>query len=497
MSVYMSKGTMSQFGSDADWSEMYVDGEWIDAGQRGTIGVKNPATGDNLFDVPAGTAGDVDDAFQAAAQAQNEWAAQPPQVRAEVVHKFLQLLDEHGDAIAELMVAESGSTHLKAGLELEQLAPGIVAEAASFPNRCKGETSQSVIPGKENKVSRDPAGIVGVITPWNFPFHLAMRIVAPAIALGNGVVLKPDEHTPAIGGLVIARLFEEAGLPAGVLNVVTGRGETVGERIASHPDLDVLSFTGSTEVGRHVGGLAAQSLAMPTLELGGNAPFIVLEDADLDAAVDAAVSGTFIHQGQVCISINRHIVHESLYDEYVSRLAERAQQLPTGDPSDPEVVIGPVINESQREQMMTFMEQTTDAGAKIETGGEYDGLVVEPTVLSNVSNDMDLSCNEHFGPIAPVIEVADDEEALSVANNTDMGLSSAVFGEKGHATTIAEQVEAGMVHVNDMPLNDDPQVPFGGVKASGLGRYNSDAIIDELTETKWISIQHEAREYPL
>lgn len=492
----MSQTDTQEFGPDADWTEMYVGGEWVAPDGRGTIPVENPATRETLFEVPAGTAGDVDDAFQAARAAQPEWAAQPPQARAEVIQGFLHLLGEHGEGLAALMVAETGSSQLKAVVELEQLAPGMVAEAASFPTRMQGTTADSVVPDKENRVVRQPAGVVGVITPWNFPFHLSLRVVAPAIALGNAVVLKPDEHTPASGGLAIARLFEAAGLPEGVLNVVTGRGEPAGERIAAHPDLDVLSFTGSTAVGRHVGGLAAENLATPALELGGNGPFVVLDDADLDTAIDAATFGTFMHQGQVCISINRHVVHESLYDEYVDRLAARAAALPTGDPADPDVVVGPVIDRSQRDEMLAFLESAVEAGATVETGGGHDDLFVEPTVLSGVTNDMDLSCNEHFGPIAPVIKVADDEAAVAVANDTEMGLSAAVFGEEAHATAIAHRIDAGMVHVNDQPINDEPHVAFGGTKGSGIGRYNGEEILRELTETKWLSVQHEPREFP-
>jgi len=492
----MSQTTEAGFGTDADWTEMYVDGEWVGAGERGTIAVDNPATGGTLHEVPAGTAADVDEAFRAATRAQAAWAERPPQQRAEVVQTALALLDEHEDEVVELLVAESGSTVLKAALEVGDTAPGMMAEAASFPTRMQGSTSQSVVEDKQHVVKREPAGVVGIISPWNFPFHLSMRAVAPAIALGNAVVLKPDEHTPASGGLAIARLFEAAGLPEGVLNVVTGRGQPAGERVAAHPDLDVLSFTGSTEVGRHVGGLAAENLAQPALELGGNGPFVVLSDADLDAAVDAGVFGSFMHQGQVCIAISRHIVHESLYDEYVERLAERAAGLPVGDPADPENALGPVINESQREGMMAFLEASVEAGATVETGGDYEGLFVEPTVVSGVTNDVGLGCNEQFGPIAPVIEAGSDEEAVAIANDTDMGLSAAVFGEQGHATNVADEVEAGMVHVNDMPINDEPHAPFGGTKNSGLGRYNGEWILDELTETKWISVQREPREFP-
>ncbi|WP_159899512.1 aldehyde dehydrogenase family protein [Salinirussus salinus] len=492
----MAQSATPGFGIDADWSEMYVGGEWVPAGDRGTISVENPATGEVVHEVPAGTAADVDDAFQAAAAAQEAWADRPPQDRAEVVQNAMALLDQHADALTELMVAESGSTVLKAALEVEEATMGMLAESASFPMRSQGSTSESTTPGKRNEVTREPAGVVGVISPWNFPLHLAVRSVAPALALGNAVVLKPDENTPAVGGLAVARLFEAAGLPGGLLNVVTGRGEPAGERVAANPELDVLSFTGSTEVGRHVGGLAAENLARPALELGGNAPFVVLDDADIDEAIDAGVFGSFVHQGQVCIAISRHIVHESLYDEYVERLAERAAALPVGDPSNPENALGPVINQSQRDRMMDFLERSVEAGATIEAGGDYEDLFVEPTVVSGVTNDIGLGCNEQFGPVAPVIEAESNEEAVKIANDTDKGLSAAVFGEQGHARRVADRIEAGMVHVNDMSVNEEPHTPFGGVNDSGLGRYNGEWIIEEFTETKWISVQEEPREYP-
>ncbi|MFC6723802.1 aldehyde dehydrogenase family protein, partial [Halobium palmae] len=265
-----------------------------------------------------------------------------------------------------------------------------------------------------------------------------------------------------------------------------------------HPDLDVLSFTGSTEVGRHVAGRAAENLALPAMELGGNNAHVVLEDADLDLAVEAGVFGSFTHQGQVCISINRHLVHESIYDEYVDRLAERASELTVGDPSDPDTQIGPIINEAQVEKMMGYVEESTAAGATVETGGERDGLFVEPTVLSDVTNDMAAACNEHFGPIVPVVPFADDDEAVELANDTDYGLSGSVQStDLSRAKRVAMAMDTGMVHINDQPLNDEPHVPFGGTKGSGLGRYNADAILREFTTTKWISVQHEPREYHL
>ena len=492
----MAQEATEPLGIAGDWDRMYVDGEWRSAPDREQISVENPATREEVARVPDCRPEDVDAAYEAAVAAQPEWAAQPPQARAEVVQTAMHVMEEHHDGLMEILMVEGGSTGMKAHTELEILAPGMMAEAASFPTRAQGTTAESVIPGKENEVRRVPVGVVGVITPWNVPFHLSMRAVAPAIALGNAVVLKPAPETPIGGGLALAKVFEEAGLPPGVLNVVTG-GADPGDAVAGHPDASVVSFTGSSEVGKLVAQNAGSNLALPALELGGNNPHVVLEDADLDVAVDTAVFGSFFHQGQICISINRHLVHESLYDEYVERLAERAEALEVGDPADG-ADVGPIINEQQRDKMVRFVEESVDAGARIVTGGGHEDLFVEPTVLADVTNDMECSCNEHFGPIAPVIGFSDDDEAVEIANDTEYGLTGSVISEDlGRAKDVARRIESGMVHINDQPINDEPHVPFGGVKASGLGRYNGEAIIRELTEERWLSVQHEPREFPI
>ncbi|WP_440007868.1 aldehyde dehydrogenase family protein [Halomicrococcus sp. SG-WS-1] len=486
----------SAFTTDGEWNALYIDGEWVDADDRDDIAVENPATRETVTSVPAATEDDVDRAYEAAAAAQSEWADQPPNERAGVVEAAVDLLDEHRDDILRSLSVESGSANAKAFAEW-QTARGITARAAGFPFEMGGDYKDSMIPGKDNQVKQEPMGVVGVISPWNFPFHLSMRAVAPAIAAGNGVVLKPASATPVVGGLLLARIFEEAGLPEGVLNVVPGSGSDIGDRMASHPELDVMAFTGSTDVGKRVASQAAENLALPAMELGGNNPHVVTEDADLDAAVDSAVFGSFLHQGQVCISINRHLVHEDVYDEYVERLTERAESLPVGDPTDRDNVIGPIINEDQRDQMLDYVETTVESGATLETGGEADGLFVEPTVLSDATNDMAAACNEHFGPIAPVVPFSDDEEAVELANDTEYGLAASVHaGDLGRAHDLADAIDAGMVHINDQPINDEPHVPFGGVKSSGMGRYNGDAILDELTQEKWISVQREKRQYP-
>ncbi|MGQ3722567.1 aldehyde dehydrogenase family protein [Natrialba aegyptia] len=498
----MGQQMESPYGIDADWNRLYIDGEWREAASGATIDVADPSTRETVATVPAGTETDVDAAYEAAAEAQDEWAQTPPARRQEVVQEMLGLLDEHREQIIDLLAHEAGGTRGMGETSL-QLASDQAAEAATLPRRMKGEHAASNVPGKENIVQRVPKGVVTVISPWNFPLNLSMRAVAPAIAAGNAVVLKPATNTPIVGGLLFARLFEAAGLPEGVLNVVTGRGSEIGDRVASHPESDVVAFTGSTAVGRRVAAAAGENLAVPAMELGGNNAHVVTDEADIDAAVDAAAFGSFVHQGQVCISINRHLVHEDVYDEYVAKLTDRAERLPVGSAHE-ETVVGPIIDESQRDEMLEYVDRTIDAGATLETGGETvelegvdDSLVVAPTVLSGVTNDMPAACNEHFGPIAPVIPFSTVDEAVELANATAYGLSGSVHaGDVGAGKRIAERLETGMVHVNDQPINDEAHVPFGGTGASGVGGYNSEAFLDEITEQKWISLQHEPREFP-
>ena len=488
---------------DADWNRLYIDGAWRSPGDRETISVEDPSTREEWTQVPAGTVEDVDEAFEAAGRAQERWADKPPERRAELMRDVLALVEEHEEELTELLATESGSSQLKSNVEISTSADD-VAEAATFPFRSDGDIRESNIAGKENLVKREPAGIVSVIPPWNFPLHLSIRAVAPAVALGNGVVIKPASETPVTSGLAIAKLFEMAGAPSGLVNVVTGRGSEIGDRVAGHPDVEVVAFTGSTPVGRRVAKQAVDSLAFPAMELGGNAPNVVLEDADLDNAISGSAFGSFSHQGQVCISINRHLVHEDVYDEYVEGLVEKAEMVPAGSAHSQATFVGPIVNESQRDEILDYVERTVEAGATLETGGktvEMDGvddsLVVAPTVLSDATNDMAAACNEHFGPVAPVIPVSSDEEAIELANDTQYGLAASVWsGDRNRAEDVADAIDAGMVHINDQPIHEEPNVPFGGMKASGIGRFHGDAIVRELTEEKWISVQREPRTFP-
>ncbi len=484
-----------EFSIDADWNGLFIDGEWRPPASRETIPVENPATRTRVSEVPAATVADVDDAFETAAAAQETWEDVLPQERGEVIKEVQRLIEAHHEELTDLLAIESGSARPKASREFTSTGE-MMDDVVTYPFRMSGSHSQSKVEHKENIVKREPVGVVSVISPWNFPFQLSLRAVAPAIALGNAVVLKPASETPISGGLLIARLFEQAGLPDGVLNVVPGHGSEIGDRVASHPELSAVAFTGSTEIGQRVAKNAAEQLALPAMELGGNNPHIVFEDADVGAAVDAGVFGTFMHQGQICISINRHLVHESIYDDYVSQFVERAAELPVGDPLDEETVVGPIINETERDTILEYVEQSVAEGATLELGGSADGLFVEPTVLSDMENDMAAACNEHFGPVAPIIPFSTEEEAIEHANATKYGLAASVHSESiRRARTVGDEIEAGMVHVNDQPINNEPHVPFGGTKASGMGRYNSEWIIDELTEPKWTSIQHEPRSY--
>ena len=480
---------------DGDWEGLFINGEWRAPADREREAVLNPATGEELATVVKGTREDVDEAYDAAEAAQKEWANTSPKERAKVVRKVASLAEDHPDEIREIIAAETGGARPKQDIEYGGTVT-FVYDAAQFAFRVSGKHNQSKIPGKENVIKREPAGVVGVITPWNVPLKLSIRVVAPAIALGNAVVLKPAMETPIAGGLLIARLFEKAGLPPGVLNVVTGDGSVVGDRLSAHPASNVVAFTGSTHVGKLVAQNAIDHFALPALELGGNNAHVVLEDADVDRAVDAGTFGSFWHQGQVCISINRHLVHESIYDEYAEKLTKRAKSLKIGDPRDDENDFGPIINEEQRDEIVEYIERTVEEGATLETGGDYDDLFLEPTVLTNVTNDMAAACNEHFGPVAPIIPFSTDDEAVELANDTEYGLAGSVHStDVQRAQLVADRIDAGMIHINDQTVNAEPAAPFGGMKSSGIGRYNSDWIINELTESKWTSIQRQPREY--
>lgn len=477
---------------------MSIGGRWRQGAGEKVIDDVDPFTKNVLVHIRSADADDVDEAFRGAASAQAAWASAAPSERAAILRRAADIMEERREEIVDWLVHESGSTRIKAKIEWEY-ARAVTLEASTFPSRLEGPIVPTDVPGKESRVYRRPVGVVGMISPWNFPFHLSSRSIAPALALGNAVVIKPASETPVTGGLLLARIYEEAGLPSGVLSVLVARGSAVGDAFTRHPIPRVLSFTGSTEVGKRIAELGSTGpmLKRVVLELGGNSPTVVLDDADVELAVDIAVFGKFLHQGQICMAINRLIVDTEVYDEFVERFVERVRSLPVGDPSKPETVVGPVINSEQLQRHLDHIDRARAEGAREVLGGPPAGLVLPPHVFVDATNGMSIAREELFGPIVSIIEVDGEDEALRVANDTEYGLSASVVTrdvERGNV--FAQRVEAGMTHVNDSPVNDIATCPFGGEKNSGLGRYNGHWAIDEFTTTHWISVQHERIRYP-
>jgi aldehyde dehydrogenase (NAD+) len=478
------------------FENQYIGGMW--RSRRGkTAKDLNPYTGKSLLIVPLANTKDIDEAMEAAQKSQPPWASARPFVRANLLRDVAGIIEDRHEEIIAWLVEESGSTRTKAEFEWE-LLHGITLEASSFPYRAQGRIAPIDDPGKESCVYLHPVGVIAVISPWNFPMYLSQRAVAPALALGNSVVVKPSMDTPVTGGLLLAKIFEEAGLPKGLLNVVVGESSEIGDRFVLHPIPRLISFTGSTEVGRRVAMLAAQSsmIKRVTLELGGNSPMVILDDADIDQAVRAAVVGRFMHQGQICMSTNRIIVDEAVSDEFEDKFTDYVSKLKYGDPDREDTVIGPLINQKQLDRLMTFIEDARKEGAREVLAGEPQGLVVPPHVFADVKNDMKIAQSELFGPVAQIITVKNELEALNAANSTEYGLSSAVCSsDRARALAFALGLEVGMTHVNDSSVADRPNVPFGGEKNSGIGRFGGEWVIREFTTEHWISVQHVPRPY--
>lgn len=481
----------------AQWNKQFINGEWKEGTSERVYQHTNPFDGSPLAEIRMASQADIDEAYASAAKAQRSWAKAPASEKAELINKAVAVIEERQEEFINLLIDEAGSSHLKANVELLHIATGFMKEAATYPFRMDEEVKPSIIPNKENKLVRSPLGVVGVISPWNFPFHLTMRSVASALATGNGVVLKPATFTYITGGLAIAKIFEEAGIPKGLLNVVVGAGSEVGDYFVEHPTPRMISFTGSTEVGQRIGSLAGGKLKKTLLELGGNNAFIVLDDADLEQAASAAVFGKFMHQGQICMSVNRFIVDRKVYPEFVQLFKEKVEKLKAGDPKDPETIIGPVIERKQVDRIVGLIDSAVAEGAKFALEGKVEGNLISPYILMDVDNKMEVAQSEIFGPVAVIIPVDGEEEAIEVANDSQFGLSGSVFTtslERGEE--VAKQIHTGMIHVNDQTVNDEPHIAFGGEKSSGIGRFNGEWSLDEFTTVKWISIMKEKREFP-
>lgn len=474
----------------------YIDGEWKPGSGSWDIIDFNPYDETKLAAVTVATAAEVDQAYRAAERAQETWAATNPYTRRTVFERALRIIEEREDEIADAIVTELGGTRLKAAFELH-LTKEFLREAVQLALRPEGRIIASPVDGKENRVYRVPVGVVGIISPFNFPFLLSMKSVAPALALGNAVVLKPHQNTPVCGGTLLAKVFEEAGLPAGLLNVVVTDIAEIGDALLTHPVPKVISFTGSDKVGQHVATVCAAHFKHAVLELGGNSALIVLDDADIDYAVDAAVFSRYVHQGQVCMAANRILVDRGVEQEFTEKFVAKVKTLRTGDPADPATHIGPLINASQAEAVTSVVEQAVAAGATALVHGRADGSLVSPTVLTGLAADSPALQQEIFGPVALLVPFDGEDEAVRIANDTPYGLSGAVHtGDIERGVRLARRVRTGMIHINDGTVHDEPIVPFGGEKRSGLGRLNGESMVDVFTTQQWISIQHGRSSFP-
>ncbi|QFQ99520.1 aldehyde dehydrogenase family protein [Streptomyces phaeolivaceus] len=479
-----------------DLAQQYIGGEWRPGSGSWDIIDFNPYDDAKLASITIATVDEVDEAYKAAQTAQKAWAEVNAYARRAVFEKALKVIEEREQEITEVIIAELGGTHLKAGFELH-LAKEFLRESIQLALRPEGRILPSPTDGKENRLYRVPVGVVGVISPFNFPFLLSLKSVAPALALGNGVVLKPHQNTPIAGGTLVAKIFEEAGLPGGLLNVVVTDIAEIGDAFIAHPIPKLISFTGSDKVGRHVATVAASTFKRTILELGGNSALVVLDDADIDYAVDAAVFSRYVHQGQVCMAANRVLVDRSIQAEFTEKFVAKVKSLKVGDPSDPQTVIGPVINSSQADSLKAVVEQALAEGATALVHGTTTDNLVSPSVLTDVPAGSALLRQEVFGPVAFLIPFDGEEEAVRLVNDTPYGLSGAVHtGDIERGVAFAKQIDTGMFHVNDGTVHDEPLVPFGGEKHSGIGRLNGETTVDAFTTQKWISVQHGRSFFP-
>jgi benzaldehyde dehydrogenase (NAD) len=493
----LSAQGQSAQGQPAQWQDaIFVDGEFRPPVAGGTIGVRDKATGE-IF-ASAGLAGqaDVDQAVAVARQAQPAWSERTYAERARLLRDVAVALDARAKQYRELIMRETGCIGGKADYEISAAQSELI-EAAGLASRATGEVLPTGHAGRFSLSERIPVGLVGVITPWNFPLVLGMRVIAPAIALGNAVLIKPSPETPLSGGLAIAELFQAAGLPAGILSVLPGDIE-VGQRLVSHPDVNMIHFTGSTSVGRQIAGTAGELLKKVSLELGGNNALIVLDDADVDQAAMIGAWSSFHYQGQTCITAGRHIVQRGIAGAYTRELAARADRITVGNTVTEDVGLGPMINQRQLDRARQLLDEAVAQGARIVAGGGTDGPFFRPTVVADVDQTSRLWTEEIFAPIAPISVVDDADQAVAVANDTNYGLVDSVLtGDPNLGLRLARRLRAGMVHVNDATPQDEALAPFGGIGQSGLGgRSGGDSNIEEFTERRWLTVNPGPAHYP-
>jgi acyl-CoA reductase-like NAD-dependent aldehyde dehydrogenase len=475
-----------------------IGGEWTDASDGKTFEDTDPFTGDAVATIPAGTREDARRAIEAAAKAFPAWSQAPPAERQRIFLKAADVLESRGEEIGAWLTRETGAAFGFAMFQL-QFVQGLFRQAAALGYQPIGE----IIPSDTGAFAmgiRRPVGVVGAIAPWNAALILPARSIASPMALGNTVVLKPSEHSPYVGGLLFGEIFSEAGLPEGVLNIVThapGEAAPIGEELAENPLVRVINFTGSTETGRRIAEAAGRNLKRVLLELGGYNPLLVLGDADLEYAVDASAFGAYFHQGQICMSARRIIVEEPIADSFVEQLVEKVKGIKGGDPKEQDTIVGPLITEDALATVKRRVDDAVAKGAKVLAGGDAEGNVYQATLLADVPEDAEFAQVETFGPVASVEVVGSADEAVARANATNYGLSAGIItSDPDRGLALAQLIESGIVHVNDQPVADEPQMPFGGVKDSGFGRFGGTAAINEFTEIRWVTVKSGAHPFP-
>jgi benzaldehyde dehydrogenase (NAD) len=451
--------------------------------ENGVADVTDKATGEVIAKIAQASSGDINTASESALVAAKLWAQSSSKQRATILRRAGELLLQYQEEIAYWIIRESGSTKIKAILEIQTSKEYLdhAVDIAELPCTKLLKDDSDVL----STIERIPLGVVGVISPFNFPLALAVRVVAPALASGNAVILKPSLNTAVSGGIVIARVFEEAGLPVGVLHVLPG-DVAAGEALVDNANLSMIAFTGSTAAGRQIASVAGRSLKRVQLELGGKNAFLVLSDADLEQAALAGAFSSFFHQGQLCITAGIHLVHESLIDQYSDRMAELAKAIKVGNPYLEQVGLGPIISDKRLTDVDSIVQEAIQSGAELVEGGTFHNRYYRPTVLKNVPQGTRAFKEEIFGPVAAIVGFREDREAIQLANNTGYGLVAAVFGEPRHATEVGKQIETGMLHINGSTLMSDVDAPFGGTKASGnFTRVGGSANVEEFTTWRW------------
>ena len=478
--------------------QLHVDGQQIAAAGGQTFTRLNPLTGQTATTAAAATRQDALHAADAAHAAFQGWSSTGPNARRALLNKAADALEARAEVFVEAMMDETGSTRGWALFNL-MLAAGMAREAAAITTQIGGDVIPSDKPGTLALALREPVGVVLGIAPWNAPIILGVRAIAVPLACGNTVILKASEICPRTHSLIV-EAFQEAGFPPGVVNFVTNAPEDAGDLVGAlidHPAVKRINFTGSTAVGKIIARRAAEHLKPVLLELGGKAPLIILEDADLDEAVNAAAFGAFMNQGQICMSTERIIVVEKVADAFAEKLRIKASALSTGDPREGKTPLGAVVDEKTVRHVNSLIEDAVSKGATTLVGGKSESVLMRATVIDNVSDQMKLYRDESFGPIVGVIRAKDEEDAVRIANDSPYGLSASVFTKDiARGLLVARRIKSGMCHVNGPTVHDEPQMPFGGVGESGYGRFGGRAGVDAFTELRWITIETQSQQYP-